>query len=192
MYKTFFLLHFLGAILMFTAVGINLAGMLGMVFSKETKMVRFCSIWTLRMGKFLPFTIILLLVSSLYMVFAKWDWELPWVDASLVMLLIISVTNITIDFPRLKVIHRAVNAESGSTHSRECTAKVRDHVLWNSVSIMTMEVAAIIHIMIEKLGIVGSLITLAIAFIVGLLFSKTVLHLANRLNPTVKNKVVNF
>jgi hypothetical protein len=193
MYKIFFLLHFLGAILMFTAVGVNLLGMIGMVLSKETKVVRLCSTWTVRMGKFLPFSIILLLLSSFYMVFTKWDWELPWIDASLVMLIIITVTSITIDLPRLKAINSVVIEETTSTPSFDLMVKTRDHVLWNSVSIMTMEVAAIIHIMIEKLGIAGSLITLVLALVVGLLYSKIILHLANKFNPTVvRNKTVNF
>jgi hypothetical protein len=194
MYKTFFLLHFLGAILMFTAVGINLLSMIGMVLSKETKVVRLCSTWSVRMGKFLPYSIILLLISSLYMVFTKWDWELPWADASLVMLIIIAVTSITIDLPRLKAINRVVKEEATITPSFDLMVKTRDHVLWNSVSIMAMEVAAIIHIMIEKLGTAGSLITLALALIVGLLYSKIILHLANKYNPTaaIRNNTVNF
>lgn len=194
MYKTFFLLHFLGAILMFTAVGINLLGMIGMVLSKETKVVRLCSTWAVRMGKFLPFSIILLLISSFFMVFTKWDWELPWIDASFVMLIIITVTSITIDLPRLKAINRVVKEEATSTPSFDLMAKSRDHVLWNSVSIMAMEVAAIIHIMIEKLGTAGSLITLALALIVGLLYSKIILHLANKFNPAaaIRNNTVNF
>lgn len=193
MYKTFFLLHFLGAILMLTAVGINLLGMIGMVLSKETKIVQLCSTWTVRMGKFLPFSIILLLISSFYMVFMKWGWELPWIDASFIMLIIITVTSITIDLPRLKAINRVVNEETTNTPSFDLLEKSRDHVLWNSVSIMAMEVAAIIHIMIEKLGTAGSLITLVLALIVGLLYSKIILHLANKFNPAdVRNKTVNF
>jgi hypothetical protein len=194
MYKTFFLLHFLGAILMFTAVGVNLLGMIGMVLSKETKVVRLCSTWTVRMGKFLPYSIILLLISSIYMVFTQWDWKLPWADASLGMLIIITVTVITIDLPRLKAINRVVKEEETITPSFDLMVKTRDHVLWSSVSIMAMEVAAIIHIMIEKFGIAGSLTTLVLALIVGLLYSKVILHLANKFNPTavVRHKTVNF
>jgi hypothetical protein len=188
MYKLFFLLHFFGAILMFTAVGINLASLIWMAFSKETKRIRICSLWSARMGKFLPFTIILLLVSSFYLVFSKWDWEFPWIDVSLVILLILTVSSFAIDLPRLKAIQSAAAAETATTPSVDLTEKVRDHVLWNSVSILTMEVAAIIHIMIEKLGAAGSLMTPALALILGLLFSKTVLHLANRLNPAVVHK----
>lgn len=178
---------------MFTAVGINLLAMIGMAFSKETKIVRLCSIWTVRMVKFLPYSITLLMISSLYMVFTKWDWEVPWIDASLVMLIMITVTSITIDLPRLKTILKIAQEEKADTPSFELMAKSRDHFLWNSVAITAMEVAAIIHIMIEKLGTAGSLLTLAAALIVGLLYSKIIIHLANKFNPTmVKNKTVNF
>lgn len=193
MYKIVFLLHFLGAILMFTAVGISLLAMIGMAFSKETKIVRLCSIWIVRMVKFLPYSITLLLISSLYMVFTKWDWEVPWIDASLVMLIIITFTSITIDLPRLKTILKIAQEEKADTPSFELMAKSRDHFLWNSVSFMAMEVAAIIHIMIEKLGTAGSLLTFAAALIAGLLYAKIILHLANKFNPTIiNNKTVNF
>ncbi|MDP4108098.1 MAG: hypothetical protein Q8935_24550, partial [Bacillota bacterium] len=130
---------------------------------------------------------------SFYMVFTKWGWELPWIDASFVMLIIITVTSIAIDLPRLKEINRVVKEETTKTPSFDLLEKSRDYVLWNSVSIMAMEVAAIIHIMIEKLGTAGSLITLLLALIVGLLYSKIILHLANKFNPAdVRNKTVNF
>jgi hypothetical protein len=178
---------------MFTVVGLNIASMFWMVFSKETKVMRLCSFWSTKMSTFLPFSIMLLLISSIYLVIFKWDWEIPWIDVSLVTLIIITVTSITIDTPRLKAINAAINAETVSVPSLEMTEMARDHVLWNSVSIMTMEVAAVIHIMIEKLGTVGSLITVGLALIVGLLFSKAVLRLANRFNPIIVDKeIVNF
>ncbi|WML54935.1 hypothetical protein RCG17_10215 [Neobacillus sp. PS3-12] len=108
---------------MFTAVGINLLSMIGMVLSKETIVVRLCSTWAVRMGKFLPFSIILLLISSFYMVFTEWGWELPWIDASFVMLIIMTVTSITIDLPRLKAINRVVKEEATSTPSFDLMAK---------------------------------------------------------------------
>lgn len=105
-----------------------------------------------------------------------------------------TVTSISIDLPRHKAINRVVKEEETSTPSFDLMAKSRDHVLWNSVSIMAMEVAAIIHIMIEKLGTAGSLITLALALIVGLLYAKIILHLANKFNPAaaIRNNTVNF
>lgn len=155
--------------------------------------MRFCSSWSTKMAKILPFTIILLLVSSFYLVFTKWDWEVPWIDASLVMLLMIAFSSIKIDLPRIKALDQAAHAETAITPSLALVAMGRDHVLWNSVSIMTMEVAAIIHIMIEKYGVISSILTLAAALLVGLIFSKTVLALANRLNPTVvKKHTINF
>lgn len=191
MYKIFFLLHFLGAILMFTAVGINLASLIWMVFSKELKIMRICSIWTVKIGKVIPYSIFLLLISSLYLVFAKWDWEVPWINASLIMLVIVAITSIMIDLPRLKEINRTVNAETAKTPSSELIAKVRDRVLWISISITTMEVAAIIHIMIEKLGTIGSILTLVIALIFGFILSKAILYLADKFNHgVIKNNSV--
>jgi hypothetical protein len=182
MYNTFFIFHFFGSICVFSAAAITFLNMMRMVFSKETKVMWICSYWAMKMGQFWFFSIVLILVTSIYLSFSRWGWEFPWIDVSFVML-IVMMALCPIILRRLKGIHHAVDVETNDVSSFKLMEKVRGHSLWNSLSIMTVQVAGIIHLMIEKLGTIGSLLTFCITLILGFLLSKAVLHLANKLNP---------
>jgi hypothetical protein len=88
-----------------------------------------------------------------------------------------------INLRRLIEIHQAVDAEANDVPSFTVMEKARNQNFWNSLSIMSVLVAGIIHLMIEKLGTIGSLLTFCITLIMGFLLSKAVLHLAHKLNP---------
>jgi hypothetical protein len=182
MYNTFFVFHFFGAICVFSAAAITFLNMVGMAFTKETRGMWNSSYWAMKMARFWLFSIILILVSSIYLVFSRWGWKLPWIDVSLVMLILMMALS-PIIIRRLKEIHQVIDAETENVASFKSMEKVRDRILWDSVSIMTLEVAGIIHLMIEKMGTLGSLLTFFIILILGILLSKIVLHYANKLNP---------
>jgi hypothetical protein len=182
MYNAFFIFHFFGAICVFSAAAITFLNMVGMAFTKETRGMWNCSYWAMKMARFWLYSIILILVSSIYLVFSRWGWKFPWIDVSLVMLILMMALS-PIIIHRLKEIHRTVDEETENLASLKSMEKVRDPLLWNSVSIMSLEVAGIIHLMIEKLGTLGSILTFCITLILGILLSKVVLRLANKLNP---------
>jgi hypothetical protein len=166
----------------FSAAAITFLNMVGMAFTKETRGMWNSSYWAMKMARFWLYSIILILVSSIYLVFSRWGWRFPWIDVSLVMLLLMMALS-PIIIRKLKVIHMAIDAETEDVASLKSMEKIRDRILWNSVSIMSLEVAGIIHLMIEKLGTLGSLLTFFIMLILGFLLSNVVLRLANKLNP---------
>jgi hypothetical protein len=49
--------------------------------------------------------------------------------------------------------------------------KVQDRVLWNSVLIMTMLTLAIVFLMTVKLAWVGSILTIAVAIVLGFILA---------------------
>jgi hypothetical protein len=182
MYNTFFTFHFFGSICVFSAAAITFLNMMRMVFSKETKVMWVCSYWAMNMGKLWFFSIVLILFSSIYLSFSRWGWKFPWIDVSFVILIVMLVL-CHINLRRLIEIHQAVDAEANDVPSFTVMEKARNQNFWNSLSIMAVLVAGIIHLMIEKLGTIGSLLTFCITLIMGFLLSKAVLHLAHKLNP---------
>jgi hypothetical protein len=182
MYNTFFVFHFFGAICVFSAAAITFLNMVGMAFTTETRGMWNCSYWAMKMAQFWLFSIILILVSSIYLVFSRWGWKFPWIDVSLVMLILMMALS-PIIIRRLKEVHQAIDSETENIASLKSMEKVRDRFLWNSVTIMSLEVAGIIHLMIEKMGTLGSILTFFIMLILGFLLSKVVLRWANKLNP---------
>ncbi len=193
MYNVILFLHILGVMLMFAAVGITLAGMIGMIFSKETNTLKIWSKVAVKMDEFLPFSVILILVPGVYLVISSWGWQVAWVNISLAALILMSLAGPIINLRRFKDILLTVNAESGAIPSAKLVEKVRDRVLWNSVSIMTMEVLGIIYLMTVKPGILGSLITLVIGAILGLIFSNIFLSKAFKIEfPMEKSNISHY
>jgi hypothetical protein len=193
MYKSFLFLHILGVMVMFAAVGITLTGMIGMVFAKETKILKVWSKVTVKMDEFLPFSVILILAPGLYLVISSWGWKVPWVNISLAALILMSLAGPIINLRRFKEILVTVNAETGDIPSAKLVEKVRDRVLWNTVSIMTMEVLGIIYLMTVKPGILGSLVTLVIGILLGLIISNIFLSKASKTEFSIeKSKTSNY
>ncbi|MEO4054893.1 DUF2269 family protein [Solibacillus sp. CAU 1738] len=182
MYQLILFLHILGVLFMFAAVGATLIGMFGMLHSKDNKTLKIWASLTVKMDEFLPFSVILILLPGLYLVFSTWGWNIAWVNVSLVALILMSLAGPIINLRRFKGILKAVIDESGETPSTHLLAKVRDQVLWNSISIMTMEVLGIIYLMTIKPPLIESLVTMVVCFVLGIIFSKIALSIGSEKN----------
>lgn len=186
MYQVMLFVHILGVLFMFAAVGITLTGMIGMLYSKDNQTLKVWATLSVKMDGFLPISVILILLPGLYLVFTSWGWEIAWVNVSLVSLFIMTLAGPIINLRRLKDILQAVNAESNEKPSKILLAKVRNQVLWNSVSIMTMEVIAIIYLMTIKPSLIESLVAIVVFFAFGIVFSKIILRIDSKKNNTVQ------
>jgi hypothetical protein len=175
LYKIVLFLHIFGVVLMFAAVGITISTMLAMLLSKETKTLRIWSAWAVKMDGLLPVSVIFVLLPGLYLVFSTWGWKIAWVNTSLITLLAMTFAGPIINLRRLKAILNLANSESQPTPSSELLAKVRDRVLWNTVSIMCMLLVGIIYLMTVKPGMSGSFVTLGISIILGLIVANILL-----------------
>lgn len=191
MYGIILFLHILGVMIMFAAVGITLAGMIGMLFAKETNTLKIWAKVTVKMDEFLPFSVILILLPGLYLVITSWGWQVGWINISLVALVLMSLAGPIINLRRFKAILVTVNAETEETPSAMLVEKVRDRLLWNTVSIMVMEVLGIIYMMTVKPGILGSFISLVIGAIFGLIFASIFLSKATQKDLAIKSRITN-
>ena len=171
MYQIMLFLHILGVLFMFAAVGITLAGMAGMVSSKDNKSLAIWSRITTKADEFLPFSVILILLPALHLVFTTWGWKVAWVNVSLIALLFMTIAGPIINLKRFKAIKAAVEAETSDTPSNEVLSKVRDMILWRSVSIMSVEVLGIVYLMSVKPKLIESILVIVIAFVIGLILA---------------------
>ena len=182
MYQMMLFLHILGVLFMFAAVAGTLIGMFGMLNSKDNKVLKIWANLSVKMDEFLPFSVTLILLPGLYLVFSTWGWNIAWVNVSIGALLLMTLAGPIINLRRFKRILETVNTETVEKPSSDLLAKVRDRVLWNSVSIMTMEVLGIIYLMTIKPSLIGSLVTIVICFVLGIVVSKTALHVGSEKN----------
>ena len=177
-YNVMLFFHILGTVVMFVAVGITLTAMIAMLHAKKTEALRDWSSLAVKMDGLLPFSVILILLPALYLVFTTWGWGLAWINISLAALVVMSFMGPAINLRRLKIVLNAANAETESVPSSSLLEKVRDRTLWNSVIIMTMLAIAILFLMTVKLALVGSLIVFGIAIILGFIVTNLVLKSA--------------
>ncbi|SES37243.1 hypothetical protein [Psychrobacillus sp. OK032] len=177
-YNVMLFFHILGTVVMFVAVGITLTAMIAMLHAKKTEALRDWSSLAVKMDGLLPFSVILILLPALYLVFTTWGWGVAWINISLAALVVMSFMGPAINLRRLKIILTAANAETKSVPSSSLLETVRDRTLWNSVIIMTMLAIAILFLMTVKLALVGSLIVFGIAIILGLIVTNMVLKSA--------------
>ena len=167
LYNVVLFLHILGAVLMFMAISILALAMLSMLHAKETEDVKRWSGLAVKIDGLFPLSTLVILAPALYLVFSTWGWSTAWINVSLAALLGTSFLGPVINLRRLKGILAAAEAEANVVPSPDLLKKVRDPVLWNSVSVMSMLVVGILFLMAVKLGLLGSLITLVLAIATG-------------------------
>lgn len=160
---------------MFVAVGITLLSMVSMLHSKTTENLRNWAALAVKLDGLLPFSVILIIVPGLYLVFSSWGWKNAWIDFSLALLILMTFMGPIINLRRLKTILHAAKAEKSSVPTNSLLEKVRDRVLWNSVLVMTMLAFAIVFLMTVKVAMTGSIITIVVAVILGFVAANIIL-----------------
>lgn len=175
LYNVVLFLHILGAVIMFMAISILALSMISLLHAKETEDVKRWSGLAVKTDALFPLSTLIIIVPALYLVFSTWGWGIAWINVSLAALLGTSFLGPVINLRRLKGILAAAEAEADSVPSSDLVRKVRDPVLWNSVSVMAMLVFGILFLMAVKLPLVGSLITMAIALVAGLVLARFML-----------------
>ncbi|PLT29569.1 DUF2269 family protein [Peribacillus deserti] len=178
LYNVLLFFHILGTVIMFAAVSITLTAMIAMLHAKKTETLRDWSSLAVKMDGLLPFSVILILLPGLYLVFSTWGWRVPWINISLAVLMVMTFMGPAINLRRLKMILTAAKEETQSVPSSRLWEKVQDRTLWNSVIIMTMLAIAILFLMTVKPALIGSLITLGAAITIGFIVTHLVLKTA--------------
>ncbi|TWT05421.1 DUF2269 family protein [Planococcus sp. CPCC 101016] len=189
LYNVVLFLHILGAVIMFMAIAILALSMLSMLSSKDTENVKRWSGLAVKTDVLFPMSTLLIVVPALYLVFSTWGWGTAWINVSLAALLGASFLGPVINLRRLKGILAAAEAETDAMPSIGLMNKVRDRVLWNSVSVMAMLAVGILFLMAVKLALFGSLITMALAVAIGFGLAQFVL---GKTRPETSADTVSF
>lgn len=187
LYNVMLFFHILGTIVMFVAIGITLTAMIAMLYAKKTEILREWAALAVKLDGLLPFSVILILLPGLHLVFTAWGWGMAWVNLSLITLIAMTLMGPIINLRRLKAILTAVNNETEPTPSSETLDKVRDQTLWHSVITMTMLVIAILFLMTVKPAVLGSLIVLGTAILFGVVAARTLL---SRTSQSITSRAV--
>ena len=188
-YNVVLFLHIVGAVIIFMALAILALSMVSMLHSKDTENIKRWSGIAVKVDGLFPVSSVLIFVPGLYLTISAWGWGTAWINVSLVTLLGASYLGPVINLRRLKGILAAAEAETEAVPSSSLLNKVRDRVLWNSVFVMAMLAVGILFLMVVKLALPGSLITMALSVAAGFGLAH---YLLEKTKPETSTDTVSF
>lgn len=166
-YSIALFLHIVGALVYFIALGLEQASLISMRGAKQVEQVReWLNVyrWLPRLG---PISMVLILVSGFYMMIVELGWT-AWIIGALAAMVLIGVIGGVIGGPRLGAVGKMAAQESGAI-SAALSQRLHDPMLSVSMQVRTAIALGIVFLMVVKPDPVGTLITLVIAILVGLL-----------------------
>lgn len=167
LYTLALFLHICGALALGAIDALLLIGLTGVRRASTVEETRLWSGLADRTARVIPLAALLLVVPGVYLVFAAWGWTIPWIDTALGAVLVLGLLGRGILETRLAALHaEALRAANGSIpaalHERRT-----DRTLWIVCWLFTMLFLGVVFLMTNKPDLIGSLITIAVALIVG-------------------------
>jgi hypothetical protein len=163
------LLHIVGVLGMFIAIGLEQAVLFRLRAAKTTALVREWSRVMSVAEKMFPISGVLILAAGLYMAFTAWGWSQAWIDLSLGVFLLASVLAPTVTSPRFKAIRQASEAAPEGPLPIELWQLTHDSVLLTTVFIMDFLTVGVVCLMTTKPGWIVGLAIVVVAFVTALL-----------------------
>lgn len=109
---------------------------------------------------------VLLLISGIYMMAARWKAPLPWLVISLIGLLTVAILGSTTSGKHLRSIRAAVTEGRGSI-SGELAHRIADPFAWTVTTALNGLAMAIVFVMSIKPGWTGSIVAVALGAGIG-------------------------
>lgn len=176
LYNIFLFLHILGAMGIFTALGLewmSLANLRRVTTTEQAREWLKIFPWLRRIG---PASLATLLLAGLYLTFTAWGW-VPWIIVSFLSMVLLPI------FGASSGIRMARIAEEFTTRTGKLPTEIQEQLnmpaFWISLRLRTVILLGIVFLMTTKLALMGSLMTMGAALVLGFL-----LNLIARRNPT--------
>ncbi len=165
-YSIALFLHIVGALGLSVALGLEWTGLwqirnavlpeqvrIGMGILKSTNKVGFPSM-------------LAAVLTGVYMVLKVWGW-VPWLIVTMGSLALVIVLSVVLSKPRMAAIGQALATEKGSV-SQTFHSLVNHPILWISIQTRVAIVLGIVFLKIVKPDLVGSLLTVGVAIVLGI------------------------
>ena len=165
-YSIVLFLHIVGALGVFVALGLEWIGLRQLQSVNLPEQVR-AWMGILRSTNKVGFPFMLTtVITGIYMVLKGWGW-VPWILVVLGALVLIIVLSVTLTKPRMAAIGKAQSTEKGSL-SQTFHTLLNHPGLWISLQTRVAIALGIIFLKIAKPDFVGSLLTIGVAIVLGI------------------------
>ncbi|WP_069804057.1 DUF2269 family protein [Thermogemmatispora onikobensis] len=175
-YHLVLFLHILGTLGFFMGIAVQLIGMLRARQAQSVEAVRLWSSMLRPLGRFMPLASLLIFFAGLALLLGSWGWSHAWLDVSLVLFLLAGLATAHINSTHG---HRlgALLAGSGAGPVSPELRQILTHPLpWTTTITNSILAIGILFLMVIKPGWLGSLLTVAAAFVIGAIISGLVIR----------------
>jgi hypothetical protein len=175
-YHLVLFLHILGALGLFMGVAVELVSMLGARQAQSVEAVRLWSSVHQPLAIFMPLTSSLIFFAGLAMLLGAWGWSHAWLDVSLVLFLLTGLVASQVNSAYGRRLG-ALLARAGAGPVGPELRQVLTHPLPWTTTITTSTLAVgIVFLMVMKPDWISSLLTVAVAVLIGAVLSGLVIR----------------
>jgi multisubunit Na+/H+ antiporter MnhG subunit len=171
-YHLVLFVHILGALGLFMALAVELAIMVGARSARTVEAVRAWSSASKPLDVVFPITSLLILGAGLAMTIGFWGWTQAWIDLSLGLLVLLSIVGAAFNGTHARRIAQRAAALGQGAIPPDLSRELNNPAHWTSVVSMATLGLGIVFLMVEKPGLLGSIITLVIALLVGVVLAQ--------------------
>ena len=174
-YSITLFIHVVAVIALFVAMAAEWAYLRHLRQAETVEDLRVWSGLAEGLDKVFPLSSVTIAGSGLYLMQRGWGWNavrgVAWIDVALLALVALSVIGPTIHGRRFAAIGIAARAAHTGPIPPALARRIHDPVLWTSVQMTAALGFGVVYLMTVKPGLVGSLLVLVVAAVLGVLAS---------------------
>jgi len=178
-YTLVLFMHVIGAIGYLLSIGMWLFVLVGLRRAQYVEQVRALIHLNDLSGPFGAVSAVVLLAAGLYLAFTAWSLLTGWIVVGLISLVLLAPLGTALLEPRRRVIDRLARKASDGPLPEELERCIRDPVLLAVPQTLTALLLGVVFLMTTKPSLVGSIIVMAVALVLGLVWGA----LVSRMTP---------
>ena len=171
--------HVSGAIGYFVGMGTWLFGLAAMRRAQRVEQVRSLVQLVGLSGPLFGLSVLLLLAAGLYMALTAWGLLTSWIMVGLISLVLLAPLGTAFLEPRRRVIDRLAQKAPDGPLPEELERCIHDPILLTVPQTLTALLLGVVFLMTTKPSLVGSIIVMAVALVLGLVWGA----LVSRMTP---------
>jgi hypothetical protein len=167
-YNIVLFLHVSGAIGYFVGMGIWLFGFAALRWAHRVEQVRALTNLAGRLGPLFGISVLLILASGLYMAITAWSLRTGWIAVALISLILIAPLGTAFIEPRRRDLARLAQEAPDGLLPQALQQRIHDPILGTALQTVTILLLGIVFLMTTKPELIGSIIVMAVALVLGL------------------------
>ena len=161
--------HILGVICLMGGRTLIHAGMLIMSRARAMERIRDWAGIYGGLTRSMPVFALAILLAGLYMAWTSWTFNIPWIDASLGVFLVVIALSSTVLRRNFVALSREIRAAQSESVPAPLVARIRDRAMWATEYGISGLLLGIVFLMTVKPDLTGSVLALSIGLLAGVL-----------------------